>query len=167
MKHVMIDLETLGTNPDTIFLSLAAVQFDPNTGMRGEEFCMNVDINSQGGRGFEAGTIRWWLEQRPEIMKKMFTSPSSLTEVRNAFSEFWHKNKLVYPWGNSARFDLGILHNAGFHQWLHYNERDYRTMASLVERLEKDPRKAHDPLYDCQFQIKNLHNVVKALKITI
>lgn len=171
MKHCMIDLETLGTSSDSVFLSLAAVQFDPVTSDTGAICSANVSLESAlaAGRTIDANTIRWWLEQKPEIMLRMFKDPEELQTVLKKLSDFAFNLELLMPWGNSARFDLGILEHAYLskgliYPWAFRNERDYRTMASyLITKEEKDPKPedAHDPLADCYYQIKQLHKVYK------
>lgn len=83
MNHLMLDIETLGTSADAIFLSVAGVQFDPMTGALGEKFYKNVTLSSaiEAGRTINADTLKWWLEQKPDIMKRMFLLPDSLRNV--------------------------------------------------------------------------------------
>lgn len=170
MKHVMIDLETLGTTPDSVFLSIAAVQFDPETGKTGNELCINVDLQSSlnAGRKIDANTIKWWLQQRPEVMKLMFVEPMELTMALTKLRNFIQLNGLTQPWGNSAAFDLGMLTNA-YHlydsptPWLHWNENCFRTFKNRlpVPKPEKNEAAAHNPLYDCHYQIGWLHQIYK------
>lgn len=165
MKHVMIDLETLGTSADSVFLSVAALQFDLK-GNVGNEFSMNVELDSamRMGRKIQASTLQWWLEQRPEILKLMFKSPQDITTVLGELEWFIRTNALEYPWGNSASFDLGMLSNAYTSigaplPWKHYNERCYRTAWALTSKglthAEK-PKDAHNPLTDCHYQVSEL-----------
>lgn len=173
MKHLMIDLETLGTSPDSVFLSVAAIQFDIATGKIGNTFLQNVDLGSalKMGRTISPDTIKWWLEQRQNILLKMFKSPVDLTVTLAALSKFCGLNGIVYPWGNSASFDLGMLNHAfkqcGIAQpWQFYNERCYRTAVQLLPedmKAIKDANLAHDPVYDCKYQIANLVKLNKML----
>ncbi len=172
MKHVMIDLETLGTSADAVWLSIAAIQFDPYTGQMGERFNVNVDLGqAMKDRKISPSTLQWWLEQRPEIMKKMFDSPQDLNEALYTFKEWCETLGIDYPWGNSASFDLGILVNTytswGIElPWKFYNERCYRTIATLAGiGVIKDDKKAHDPMYDCEIQIEALTRAYKILNI--
>lgn len=171
MKHVMIDLETLGTNSNSIFLSLAAVEFELD-GTMGETFYMNVDLKSamRAGLTISAETIKWWLEQRPEIMRKMFKDTKELETVLMDFFEWCYKRNCTYFWGNSASFDLGILGNAYKRSkislpWSYRNERCYRTVVSTFTNngvwVEKDSTKSHDPIYDAVYQIERLTQILK------
>lgn len=174
MRHLMIDLETLGTGPNSVFLSLAAVQFDLDSGTIGEHFKQNINLQSamDWGLTIDANTLQWWLKQRPEIMRLMFDDPSPLHHVLNRFALFIRTHEIQYVWGNSARFDLGILEN-GYKKadidvpWSFRNERCYRTVIGLFPPTEEqwstakanDDVLAHDPVYDCHKQIKLLTGV--------
>src|SRR6478609_5266295 len=96
MKHVMIDLETLGTSADAVWLSIAAIQFDPHTGEIGARFNANVDLASaqKAGRTISADTLKWWLKQRPEILFKMLDlhEGGDLTQVLSVFRSWFIEN---------------------------------------------------------------------------
>lgn len=163
MKHVMIDLETLGISADSVFLSIAAVQFDLR-GNTDQEFLMNVELESalKAGRTISPGTLQWWLTQRPEIMNKMFNNPTPLEYALEELGRFLLVNHIVSPWGNSANFDLGMLANAYTKAciplpWRYSNERCYRTAFALSGlKHNVKPENAHDLLEDCRYQIKEL-----------
>lgn len=165
MNHVMIDIETLGTRHSSIFLSVAAVPFD----LKGRKistkknFVRTVELQSalDAGLTIDASTLQWWLEQKPEILKLMFKNPEPLQKVLWSLKIFFEENDILYPWGNSASFDLGILANAyqkcGIElPWKFYNERCYRTLVALFPTNISKPVNAHDPLADCYYQLHRL-----------
>ncbi|MBB8490579.1 RecE family exodeoxyribonuclease, partial [Escherichia coli] len=47
--HLMIDLETMGKNPDAPIISIGAIFFDPQTGDVGPEFSKTIDLETAGG----------------------------------------------------------------------------------------------------------------------
>ncbi|EHY2655224.1 3'-5' exoribonuclease, partial [Escherichia coli] len=47
--HLMIDLKTMGKNPDAPIISIGAIFFDPQTGDMGPEFSKTVDLETAGG----------------------------------------------------------------------------------------------------------------------
>ncbi|HDC1754892.1 TPA: 3'-5' exoribonuclease, partial [Escherichia coli] len=47
--HLMIDLETMGKNPDAPIISIGAIFFDPQTGDMGPEFSKAIDLDTAGG----------------------------------------------------------------------------------------------------------------------
>lgn len=163
----MIDLETFGTRGTSVFLSIAATPFNLETGEMGKPFLKNVDLQSalDAGLTIDADTIKWWLQQDPAIAAKMFADPEPLGDVLRAFTIWWYENELIYPWSNGATFDIVIMDNA-YDQcklqapWKFWNERCYRTLASLYKRYQlAKPANMHDPIVDNQFQIENLCHV--------
>ncbi|HBU5120641.1 TPA: 3'-5' exoribonuclease, partial [Escherichia coli] len=46
--HLMIDLETMGKNPDAPIISIGAIFFDPQTGEMGPEFSKTIDLETAG-----------------------------------------------------------------------------------------------------------------------
>ncbi|EMD7225831.1 3'-5' exoribonuclease, partial [Shigella boydii] len=63
--HLMIDLETMGKNPDAPIISIGAIFFDPQTGDMGPEFSKTIDLETAGGV-IDRDTIKWWLKQSRE-----------------------------------------------------------------------------------------------------
>ncbi|HAN8808010.1 TPA: exonuclease, partial [Escherichia coli] len=60
--HLMIDLETMGKNPDAPIISIGAIFFDPQTGDMGPEFSKTIDLDTAGGV-IDRDIIKWWLKQ--------------------------------------------------------------------------------------------------------
>jgi hypothetical protein len=88
-----------------------------------------------------------------------------LTQVLGGFDYWFRFHELRFVWGNSARFDLGILANGydkagGKAPWHYRDERCYRTINNMfhlyAEGIKSDPLQLHDPLCDCMFQIERL-----------
>ncbi|EFN5053554.1 3'-5' exoribonuclease, partial [Escherichia coli] len=63
--HLMLDLETMGKNPDAPIISIGAIFFDPQTGDMGPEFSKTIDLETAGGV-IDRDTIKWWLKQSRE-----------------------------------------------------------------------------------------------------
>ncbi|WP_136147276.1 exonuclease, partial [Escherichia coli] len=59
--HLMIDLETMGKNPDAPIISIGAIFFAPQTGDMGPEFSKTIDLETAGGV-IDRDTIKWWLK---------------------------------------------------------------------------------------------------------
>lgn len=167
MKNVMIDIETMGNTSNAAIVSIAAIAFDINTGKTGNQFYTTVTLQSclDTGLHCDASTIQWWMEQNEHARKKLFDTRSmDIADALESLYKWINENDLLYPWGNSARFDLGLLTDA--YQkinhalpWKFYNERCYRTISSLfpeVKALIPKPENAHDPIVDCEYQIKVL-----------
>ncbi|EFV7194683.1 exonuclease, partial [Shigella flexneri] len=63
--HLMIDLETMGKNPDAPIISIGAIFFDPQTGDMGPEFSKTIDLETAGGV-IDRDVIKRWLKQSRE-----------------------------------------------------------------------------------------------------
>jgi hypothetical protein len=173
MKDLMIDIETLGTQSYSGIISIAAVQFDLETGKTGETFFRNIDFESlqKHKLQIDASTLLWWLKQKPEVLKQSLTIAKPLMEVMTEFEAFCKKTPGLRPWGNSARFDLGLIENAmktcGMKApWSPWNEMCVRTIANLKPSIKKNMKfegDAHNALADCHHQIKYLHATYKAI----
>lgn len=111
MKHVMLDLETLGTEANSVIVGIGAVWFDPH----GEQhnaapvsissvpaendypynlfpmcFERSIDIQSNldVGRSISGGTLKWWAEQGDGARRVAFGGETPLREALNDFTDF-------------------------------------------------------------------------------
>ncbi|WP_434218569.1 3'-5' exoribonuclease domain-containing protein [Escherichia coli] len=72
--HLMIDLETMGKNPDAPIISIGAIFFDPQTGDMGPEFSKTIDLETAGGV-IDRDTIKWWLILRRSYERQGIPCP--------------------------------------------------------------------------------------------
>jgi hypothetical protein len=171
-SNLMIGLETLGTGVDSVILSIAAVEFCLQTGKTGRCFYREIDLESSMGWGFkiDADTLKWWINQGDEA-KKIFgdTGKVEVYTALAAFRDFSVNHEFF--WGNSARFDLGILNWAVERMsidvwWDFRNERDLRTLVGLMPHIKEahifDGVK-HNALVDCLNQVKYCSETWKAI----
>lgn len=180
-KHVMIDIETFGTKPTAPILSIAAQPFsfdsDPAVALP-TPFYMKADINSclDAGCRLELDTVKWWMKRSKEEQKHVTEHDGLPLEIvlLKLQDYLWkYDQKDLCVWGNSARFDFGILENAfdSFNMalpWLHYNELDVRTIVAFnpeIKRKEKFEGVKHDPVYDCLHQIKYVKRTMQWIGI--
>ncbi|ELG6179117.1 3'-5' exoribonuclease [Escherichia coli] len=139
--HVMVDMETTGTAPDAAILSVALVQFIPETGEIVSSFAVDIDLkfNSTDAVPFPLAmySIQEWLDA---------TGPA-------------------YVWSNGAGFDCVILRRAlerlGYKAWPFCMDCDVRTMVMLGQQTGFDPKKdmpfegtEHNALDDALHQVK-------------
>ncbi len=69
----MIDLEGLGTGPETTILTIAAQAFDPvGSGYYEQSFYARITLESQENRSIEQGTIDWWASQPAVVREEAF-----------------------------------------------------------------------------------------------
>ena len=172
-ENVMIDIETLGTKSYSAILSIAAVEFDLDTGEFGNTFYVNVDKESCKNVGLKTDdeTVEWWNNQSKEAKESLEIHKETLDIALKMLRNFL-KGKNYKIWGNSARFDLGILANAfeiiGLEiPWIYKNERCVRTLVSFQPEI-KDKMNfigtRHNALDDCIHQIKYCSEIWNHLK---
>lgn len=175
--HIMIDIETMGNESSVAIVSIGAVEFNMNTGETGKEFYTNVSLQSclDIGLKINASTLMWWMKQSDEARKTLTDgSPLHIKEALLKFSEFVNEcgGKTAQVWGNSARFDLGILSDAYSKAsfigipWDFRNERCVRTLVSFlpeIKNMTKFQGTAHNAIDDCHFQIKYCSETWNAL----
>lgn len=172
MNHVMLDLETMGTEPGCAIVSIGAVEFDLKSGKIGEKFYCTIDLQScvDAGLKINPSTLIWWMAQSEQAREKICSDSILLSDALDAFSLWFLRIGGVNIWGNSASFDCGIL-TACYKAlkmptpWAFYNEKCYRTVVNLFpsNKLKKDASKSHDPIYDCEYQIGVLCATMKNL----
>ncbi len=172
IKNVMLDIETLGNQSYSVITSLGAVEFDIETGETGREFWQNIDVQSclDVDLKVNSSTIKWWFNQTKEAQDQMFKNAKPLKTVLSNFSNWIDRDSIV--WGNSCRFDCGILQNAydkvGIKlPWKYQNERCVRTLLmfepDIKDTIEFEGT-AHNALHDCYFQIKYCTQIYNKLK---
>ncbi len=166
--HMMIDLETMGKNPDAPIISIGAIFFDPQTGDMGPEFSKTIDLETAGGV-IDRDTIKWWLKQSREAQSAIMTDEIQLDDALLQLREFIDENSgefFVRVWGNEANFDNTILRRSYERQgipcpWRYYNDRDVRTIVELGKTIDFDARTVipfegvrHNALDDARHQAK-------------
>ncbi|EGM5953597.1 3'-5' exoribonuclease, partial [Escherichia coli] len=166
--HLMIDLETMGKNPDAPIISIGAIFFDPQTGEMGPEFSKTIDLDTAGGV-IDRDVIKWWLKQSREAQSAIMTDEIPLDDALLQLREFIDENSgefFVQVWGNGANFDNVILRRSYERQgipcpWRYCNDRDVRTIVELGKAIDFDARTAipfegerHNALDDARYQAK-------------
>lgn len=188
MKYtdLMIDIETTGRTPGCCIIQIAAVPFNMNTGAISTNvfrMSINLDGQLQSGKRFTycPNTYKWWMKENPALFKQLSKSNNHYVKVGIEFQQ-WFKSlngsKDIRVWGNSNRFDLGILE--GWYQksigpsfqpfWNTWNERDVRTLASLDNTIKKNTvfvGTKHNAIDDCKHQIKYCRAIVRKYKLKI
>lgn len=128
MTSIMIDLETLGTGPQSAIISAGLVVFDKSLGeiVDKTEVIFDLDDALYHGAKVNAETVVWWLNQGSSA-KALFNKPGLPEEMAlTQISNFIHKYTTIkdgryeFPeiWANGLAFDLPILQSAFLrHNW--------------------------------------------------
>jgi exodeoxyribonuclease VIII len=163
MQHLAIDLETLGTVPRSVILSVGAAFVDPFTGAVGGTFYRNVTVASQPNRVQNPDTLVWWSTQSAQARNALLEDQQPLSYVLSDFAQ-WVRNNAggnAIPWGNGASFDLAILNDAyaeaaSLSPWKFWNERCLRTLKNEVFDVEYPEFQGtpHNALDDAKHQAR-------------
>ena len=159
--HLMVDIETMGTSPDAVILSIGLVRF---TEADGE-------------------TISWWLTQ-PEHARRALRGlqrredgHGGLLEA-DALKDFCRSVMQTADiggfWANGIDFDLVILRAAlARHKlplpWPYWLQRDYRTLRRMMPHVPTPPRDEalkHSALADAMHQAAHCAALLRALRTT-
>ena len=156
-RHVMLDLETLGSCQGGLILSIGAVAFN-NEGVT-ETFYRRIDIGSSLLAGFivEEGNLKFWREQNEIAIARAFYCDGAVS-VQTAladFAQFVSKQCLV--WAKGPDYDCVLLSSAYKKlniplPWSFRNTRDVRTILALSGVKQKQSIDAHDALVDARLQ---------------
>lgn len=138
---VMVDLETLGTEPGSGLLSIGAVAFDPVTGKLAERFYVVIDRGSNQLFGLveDPETLAWWARQSAAA-RRVFDDPCRvpLYVALDRFSAWWRKVGGVEFWAHGPGFDEALL-SAAYRAtdrtppWKFWNARCTRTIYAAAD----------------------------------
>lgn len=153
--HVMIDLETLGTKPGSVILSIGAVKFDPMAGdltadelvglsAEGRTFYRRVDIESclVAGMTIDGATIEWWFHPDRAPARKAILDdgrPWFLSQALADLRNFIGDTEAV--WAHGPTFDISMLEGAyqrfsQFAPWNYRAPRCTRTVFEMADRIK-------------------------------
>ena len=181
--HCMIDLETLGTLPGSIILSIGAVIFDPTKSADeclGKEFyCVINRADSEAhGLAFSQDTLNWWMKQSPAARRVLADVESlelsdMLPDSLRMLADFIPSGSKV--WSNGANFDQPLLDVAYDRcgialPWKFWNSRCHRTILGLHANPKSMAPKntlAHNALEDAKTQARQIVAVAHALGIKL
>lgn len=186
MKHIMLDLETMGNGNNAAIVAIGACEFNLPGRIREHweakprEFYQKVNLESsvKAGMQIDTSTILWWMQQSDEARKSTFQGDTMpLGDACHQFAGFvnnvsGHIEKDVAIWGNGATFDNVIIRSAfkavGLPvPWSFRNDKCYRTVINLLPK-DRQPvfersGTAHNALDDAITQALHLQKVWKEL----
>lgn len=169
--QVMIDVETLGTRPGCVILSIGAVRFN-DFGIENRFYC-NVSREDSLALGFtvDPKTVAWWAEQDEAVRARLAEHPVPVAVALARLSAFMTDDRGqvrrdMQVWCQGGSFDFPIL-QAAYERlslvapWHFWQERDSRTLFQVLKRgTSFEPKKlasgAHDALADATHQAQEV-----------
>ena len=156
---VMVDLETLATDPRALIVSLGAVFF--NADGLGKTFYAVLDKDEQQRmlRTVSDSTLEWWSKQGDAAQAVLSEPGESVAKILLDFAS-WMGIENVRLWGNGATFDNVVL--ATLYEdydikrpWGYTNDRCYRTLRAVSTYPGAEPVRQgtyHNALDDAVYQ---------------
>lgn len=175
---MMLDLETLGTRPGSVILSIGACVFDEHGPIDNVAFTFHADLylSDQTARGctIDPDTVLWWLQQKDDArMAVVNRTPISVMAALGLLYNFYERNDCETVWSNGADFDIPLITDlykrAGLAPPWKYNAgRDVRTIFALIlKKLGDFGHKndmGHHALHDALFQAREVADAMLFLR---
>ena len=168
MKDCMLDLETLGTSPNSVIVQVGLCAFNFQNEETDPGIEVNIDIQKSLDLGFQVdgSTLEWWFGQSDEAMKSIIQMPRySPGKAILIVQQYLKRLGIERVWSH-ATFDAPILLNyfrqTGMQCPIHYRGfRDIRTLVGLagfnrsdwIRFFEQNKGVKHTALADCKTQI--------------
>ncbi len=139
---VVLDLETLGTKPETkpIILSIGAVALnleDPKVPFQYYYSALDTEDQVDCGHTADPDTIDWWRKQSSAARQAVFEADFVATpDGLGGFAKWCEELKIESIWGNGSNFDnvlLRVLFNSFGLDFptMYWSDRDMRTLVAL------------------------------------
>lgn len=94
MKHLIIDLETIGVAENSVVLQIAAALHDTANketfleSLQFRSWKLNAKVQAESGRKVEADTLKWWKTQPHEVQLKSLIPSKADMDPEAACQEF-------------------------------------------------------------------------------
>lgn len=183
MKHVMIDIETMGPAPDGAVIAIGLAEFDPKSNQIGKtlEVRCTFDAMRQINRKFDPDTVEWWMQQSKEAQDQLFLEPrhtqahTMCQDVHAFLYDVHHNHSKIGLWAKGPNFDLTIcrdLFDSASVAWPYSYGKEYcvRTMLMIAKAngwtdiLEMENKLKHGALSDAIHQAKQVMEVMGRVK---
>lgn len=181
MLDIMIDLETMGTKPNSPIVSFGAAQFNIQ-GEIGNTIYRVIDLSSslQYCPNIQGSTVYWWLQQEESARLALIqddnreTLLSAMTQLQSFLIGCGNTQKLRL-WGNGPTFDNAMIRYA-YEEVMgmpfpipFWNDRCVRTIKGFIpfnmfrQWTLDNQRKGtyHNALDDAKYQIQYVTHILR------
>lgn len=172
MIHIMLDLETMGTEPNSAIIAIGAVSF--NNEVLIDQFYSIVSLESCCSFGMKVSpnTIMWWLDQSQAARDEFKRIGLPIEVVLPLFSTWVNKYKNPWVWGNGSDFDNTIITSCyktvgAELPWKYNQNRCYRTISAIFKDKVPKPinHAKHNALEDARVQAMHLLAINRAVNL--
>lgn len=168
---LMLDIETLGTRPKCVVLTIGVVKFDPRqTGTKQTLYLKpNIDEQSNLGREIQEDTVAWWEQQADDVKEEALSNDNriSVTETLKELNKFFVGVNNM--WAQGPAFDFVIMEDLyrDFKMptpWNFWQIRDSRTLFGVHgDPRQKGKAGLHNALEDAVSQAQAVQTVFKRI----
>lgn len=180
MNHLSIDIETLGTKPGSVILSVGFLLFDPfrhdsqeSLVENGDEIFLDLEEQTELGLTTDSSTIMWWMRQDVTARKHQFEINHirvRLVYLSDKLSQLMGEYDVRDVWANGPASDMVLLEHAfrkanAYCPWKYNWGRDIRTLTALTGKKPVVHGTAHNALHDAAAQAQFVQECYAQLKI--
>lgn len=171
MRHIMLDLETMGTSPGCAVVQIGAVEF--SIYKVGDPVLITISLEScvAAGMRIDPTTVMWWMKQSNAARDSLSENCVSIRDGLQTFSNWIGKEK-VCVWGDGAAFDNVLLASAYRAcrmplPWHYSGDRCFRTMKKVfsVERVVSEVE--HNAAADAVAQARQMQAILTKYAIRL
>jgi len=173
----MVDLETLGTAPGSVILSIGAVTFDPVFGAVGAKaFYRVIDQASCEAVGLtvDPATVAWWERQDQAARDALKVDPRQVRDVLADFTAWWRASGGRKFWAHGPNFDetlLAAVYRAcgAIPPWKYWDCRCTRTIYAAAGDIKPDRAAGqhHNALDDAIAQAEAVCRAYRVLGLAV
>ena len=171
MRHIMLDLETMGTAPGSAVVQIGAVEF--SIYKLGDPLLITITLEScvSAGMRIDPSTVMWWMKQSDVARESLVSTAVSVRDGLQSFAD-WVGKERVCIWGDGAAFDNALLASAYRAcrmplPWHYSGDRCFRTMKETfpVERIISEIE--HNAAADAVAQARQMQAILTQYAIRL
>jgi|JI10StandDraft_1071094.scaffolds.fasta_scaffold492163_2 hypothetical protein len=182
ITDVVVDIETLGTQPGCPIIQIGYCGFDACDASFTPliSAAYRIPLSAiQGKDKINGDTLDWWFNQSANAVAELIsgagalsaTKPSEVSMLTAFAQDIAQHVQRANLWGNSHSFDLVLIEAAlarhGMEKhWNFRNERCYRTLKEELYWVKADPfiGTKHTALHDSYNEAAHLHKLLQELR---
>lgn len=160
MKHLMLDLETLGNKPGAAIKQIGWALFDERSVILSGLIHLDLQSCLDSGLVADASTIEWWMQQSKAARAAMAKPGVRLSAALDELDTVWRIVGATQVWAKPPGFDIAIL-DVAYRKlgrtapWPHNKVRCMRTLLDLVPRGRTfEPEVLHNAEHDAIAQAR-------------